>query len=208
MHLFASMSDDILEELRAVAVVTDNYAGHILFLEGDPAAGLHIVLHGRVKISRFARSGREQVVTVIQAGHYFNMVPVFDDRPCPANAQLLDDSRLLFLQTDDLRAVMARHPALSLALLHDIASFTRMLVNLVDDLSLHSVQGRLARLLLQNSDAVTAPLTQAEIAAQLGTVREMVGRSLRAFEALGLIRIDRGAVHILDSAGLYAQIEE
>ncbi|MCX6016887.1 MAG: Crp/Fnr family transcriptional regulator [Chloroflexi bacterium] len=180
VHLFASMSDDILEELRAVAVVTDNYAGHILFLEGDPAAGLHIVLHGRVKISRFARSGREQVVTVIQAGHYFNMVPVFDDRPCPANAQLLDDSRLLFLQTDDLRAVMARHPALSLALLHDIASFTRM----------------------------PAPLTQAEIAAQLGTVREMVGRSLRAFEALGLIRIDRGAVHILDSAGLYAQIEE
>jgi len=205
VHLFAPLTEEVLTELTRIAAAMHCPAGRTLFMEGDPATGLFTALRGRVKISRMSRRGREQVVTVIQPGQYFNMVPIFDGRPCPANAQTLDECELLFFRTEELHAVMARHPALSLAMLHDLAGFTRMLVNLVDDLSLNSVQGRLARLLLQN-DAVL--LSQVEMAAQLGTVREMIGRSLRSFEALGLIHLEKGVVTILDEDGLRAQIEE
>ncbi|MBV9787440.1 MAG: winged helix-turn-helix domain-containing protein, partial [Chloroflexi bacterium] len=88
----------------------------------------------------------------------------------------------------------------------------RHLVNLVDELSLHTVQGRLARLLLEQAAAaergeVVPALTQAEMAAQLGTVREMVARTLKSFEVLGLLRMERGAITVLDRAGLATQAE-
>jgi len=74
------------------------------------------------------------------------------------------------------------------------------------------VQGRLAGLLLDQAAAAERgeppqQLTQAEMAAHLGTVREMVGRALKTFEVLGLIQLDRGVITLLDRAGLEAQRE-
>ena len=102
---------------------------------------------------------------------------------------------------------------LALALLKELTSRLRHLVNLVDDLALHSVQGRLAGMLLEQAaedkrGMPAAALTQAEMAARLGTVREMVGRALKTFEALGLLRLERGVIVLLDRAGLVAQREE
>jgi CRP/FNR family transcriptional regulator, cyclic AMP receptor protein len=74
------------------------------------------------------------------------------------------------------------------------------------------VQGRVAGLLLDQAAAAEAgadvvPLTQADMAARLGTVREMVGRTLKTFEALGLICVERGAITLLDREGLARQRE-
>lgn len=98
------------------------------------------------------------------------------------------------------------------ALLREFTGRLRHLVDLVDTLALHTVQGRLAGLLLEQAEAaargeLVAQLTHAEMAARLGTVREMISRSLRSFELLGLIRIDRGAILLLDRAGLALQRE-
>jgi CRP/FNR family cyclic AMP-dependent transcriptional regulator len=108
--------------------------------------------------------------------------------------------------------VVEAHPALARALLREFTGRLRHLVDLVDTLALHTVQGRLAGLLLAQAEAAergepVLPLTQAEMAAQLGTVREMVGRTLKSFEALGLIRIERGAIQLLDREGLAQQRE-
>lgn len=202
-HLFASLPDEMVEMLRAIAIALDRPGKTMLFLEGEPAQGLYVALKGRVKIGRIARNGREQVVTVIGPGQYFNLVPVFDGGTCPANAETLDDTRLLLFPTADLHHLVQRNPELGLVLLKDFAGFMRKLVNLVDDLALHSVQSRLARMLLQMADdaqlgSLHSQLTQADMAAQLGTVREMIGRSLKSFETLGLIRLERGLIQIID----------
>lgn len=209
-HLFSSLPADLIEELRAIAVPLERPSRAVLFLEGDPAPGLYVTLSGHIKINRIARNGREQVVTVIGPGQYFNLVPVFDGGACPANAEALDDSKLLLFPTDDLHRIVQRNPMLGLVLLRDLTSFMRKLVNLVDDLALHSVQGRLARLLLRMADdlATGSQLTQGEMAAQLGTVREMVGRSLRSFETLGLIKLERGLIQVVNREGLMAQAED
>jgi CRP-like cAMP-binding protein len=138
---------------------------------------------------------------------------VFDGGACPANAESIDDVQLLLFPTDDLHHVVQRNPALGLVLLKDLTSFMRKLVNLVDDLALHTVQGRLARLVLRiadetATDAQRAPLTQGEMAAQLGTVREMIGRSLKSFETLGLIKLERGLIRVVNRDGLLAQAED
>lgn len=212
-HLFSNLPDDLIENLRAIAVPLERAGKSVLFLEGDPAPGLFVVLSGHVKVNRIARNGREQVVTVIGPGHYFNLVPVFDGGVCPANAETLNDAKLLLFPTDDLHRIVQHSPALGLVLLKDLTSFMRKLVNLVDDLALHSVQGRLARLLLKMADdtargAPRAALTHADMAAQLGTVREMVGRSLKSFETLGLIKLERGLIQVVNRDGLVAQAED
>jgi CRP-like cAMP-binding protein len=138
---------------------------------------------------------------------------MFDGGACPANAQAQTAVTLLVLPRERLQQLVAQHPALALAMLKEFTGRLRHLVNLVDDLALHTVQGRLAGLLLEQATAAThgqpaPPLTQAEMAARLGTVREMIGRALKTFEALGLIQIERGVITLLDRDGLAMQREE
>ena len=202
-----------LAALAQLAVPLQRGAGTTLQLEGDPADAMYVVVRGRVKIARLAARGREQVLMVVGAGQHFNAVPIFDGGPCPANAEALTDVELLALPGTGLRRIVAEQPALALALLREFTGRLRYMVNLVDELALHTVQGRVAQLLLdqagraERGEAVE-PLTQAEMAAQLGTVREMVARTLKGFEVQGLIRVERGAIRVLDRAGLAAQHDE
>jgi CRP/FNR family transcriptional regulator, cyclic AMP receptor protein len=209
----AGLPDPAIMALSAIAMPLQRPAGTFIQFEGDPADAMYLVIHGRVKIARTSASGREQVLNVIGAGGHFNTVPMFDGGTCPANAQAIEQVALLALPRDRLRRVVEEHPALALALLTEFTGRLRHLVNLVDDLALHSVQGRLAGLLLEQAAAAergepATALTQAEMAARLGTVREMIGRALKTFEALGLLRLDRGVIVLLDREGLAAQREE
>lgn len=209
----AGLPEGALVALAAIAAPMQRVTGTLLQLEGDQAEAMYIVVRGRVKIARVSAGGREQVLNVIPPGGHFNTVPIFDGGRCPANAEALTDVLLLALPRDALLAVVERHPALALALLKEFTGRVRHLVNLVDELALHTVQGRLAGLLLEQATAAErgqpAPaLTQAEMAAHVGTVREMIGRALKTFEALGLLRLDRGVITLLDRAGLERQREE
>ena len=209
----AGLPEGALVALAAIAAPMQRVTGTLLQLEGDQAEVMYMVVRGRVKIARVSAGGREQVLNVIPPGGHFNTVPIFDGGRCPANAEALTDVLLLALPRDALLAVVERHPALALALLKEFTGRVRHLVNLVDELALHTVQGRLAGLLLEQATAAErgqpAPaLTQAEMAAHVGTVREMIGRALKTFEALGLLRLDPGVITLLDRAGLERQRED
>jgi CRP/FNR family cyclic AMP-dependent transcriptional regulator len=202
-----------LRDLAEIAVALERQAGSLIFQADEPSPGLFIVRAGRVKVVRESPSGREQVLHVVEAGQHFNLVPAFDGGPCPASAIAMSDVRLLLVPTGGLLGAARRHPDLALALLAEAGARLRGLVRLVDDLALHTVQSRLARMLLEQATAAEAgaprpPLTQAEMAARLGTVREMVGRSLKTFEQLGLISVARGTIALVDRAGLEAQAEQ
>lgn len=209
----AGLPEGALVALAAIAAPMQRAAGTLLQLEGDQAEVMYMVVRGRVKIARVSAGGREQVLNVIPPGGHFNTVPIFDGGRCPANAEALTDVLLLALPRDALLAVVERHPALALALLKEFTGRVRHLVDLVDELALHTVQGRLAGLLLEQATAAERgqpmpALTQAEMAAHVGTVREMIGRALKTFEALGLLRLDRGVITLLDRAGLERQREQ
>ena len=209
----AVLSDEVVASLAAIAGPLQRPAGAFVQFEGDPADAMYVIAQGHVKIARSSASGREQVLNVLGPGSHFNTVPMFDGGRCPANAQALTDVALLALPREHLLRVVERHPPLALALLKEFTGRLRHMVNLVDELALHTVQGRLAGLLLEQAAAADRgealpPLTQAEMAARLGTVREMIGRALKTFEGLGLIRLDRGTITLVDRAGLAAQHEE
>jgi CRP-like cAMP-binding protein len=198
---FANLDASALEAVSRVAMPHHYGRGTVIFLEGDPCAGLFIMDEGRVKLYKLSLEGREQVVKLVDAGEFFNEVAVLDGGPNPVSAMALRETRAWVVDRETLVRLLAQYPALALAVIETLASHARHLVSLVEDLSLRTVRARLAKLLLTRAEAVEeAPrrVTQQQMAAQLGTVREMVSRGLRELEEEGLIRFDRHRIFIVD----------
>lgn len=176
--------------------------GEYIVLEGEQPLGVFFVYRGRVRLSRTAPDGREQVLAMIGVGENFNAVSLFDDRPNLTTARAMSSVRCLVLPRAALVALIRQHPDLAFAVLHDLAGQLRELVVLVEDLAFRSVRERLARQLLQEASAGAAELTHQELAERTGTVREIAGRALRRLAQEGLVRLERGRVIVLDRDGL------
>ena len=184
-------------------------AGQLFQVEGDPVDALYVVLRGRVKVFCASPQGREQVLHVAGPGDHINIVPIVDGGPGPASLQALTRVDLLSCSSAAFGALLEREPRLGLVMMRELARKQRQLVRLVDVLALHSVQGRVARLLLDRAEAVeqgqpAPPLTQTEMASQIGTVREMVARALKTLEGLGIIDVAAGHITVVDRAALEA----
>ncbi len=209
---FAGLPEEVLVALAQVAVPRRYARGQIVFLEGEPCAGLFVIAAGGVKIFKLSAQGREQIVQLLGVGDTFNEVAALDGGPNPANVSATADSLLYCIGRDDLRRLAQRYPQLAWTLIESLARRARHLVALVEDLALRSVKARLARLLLAEAehasrlDAIERGhmMSQADMAARLGTVREMIGRALRELADEGLIRFDRHRIIITDRAGLSA----
>ncbi len=210
--LFAELPDAVIKALSAMAITREYAAGTLIQIEGDPAEATYIVLRGQLKILRSSSSGREQVIHVASPGQNINMVPVLDNGPNPATVQALTNCAMLSFPCEPFRDLIRHEPALAVAMLTDLAARQRRMVGLIDELALHTVQGRLASLLLTRAEAVergipVPPMTQADMANHLGTVREMVSRGLKTFEGLGLIELKQGSIVVKDRRGLEEKIE-
>jgi len=202
---FAHLDQTALRAIAQGATSRQYSKGEILFLEGDPCAGLCIVEKGRVKLYKVSREGREQVVKLQSPGEFFNEVAVFDGGPNPVSAMAALESTLWIIDRDTMLDLLTRHPAIAVGIIENLAAHARHLLSLVEDLSLRTVSSRVAKLLVSEAvgdDQAPPRMTQQEMAAQLGTVREMVSRVLHSFEEEGLVRFDRHRIVILDREGL------
>jgi CRP/FNR family transcriptional regulator len=182
--------------------------GQHILIEGERAPGLFFVLRGRVRLSRTAADGREQVLATIGPGEPFDLVPLFDGGLNPSSARAMSPVACLLLAREDLLALIGRHPDLALSMLGSMAGQLRELVGLVEDLAFRTVRARLARQLLAEAPGGAADLTQQELAERAGTVREIAGRALRRLAQEGLVRLERGRVIVLNPAGLARVVEE
>lgn len=209
---FVQLPEPVLAALAAACVERRYDRGQVIFLEGEPCSGLHIVSAGEVKIFKLSPQGREQIIHRMGPGDTFNDVAVLDGGPNPASAAAVSDASLWVITRVEMQRLAQAYPALAWALIESIARRARHLVAMVEDLSLRSVKSRLARLLLAEADRAakvgeldrSQMVTQAEMAARLGTVREMIGRALRELADDGLIEFDRHRIVILDRDGLAA----
>ncbi|MBL7065804.1 MAG: Crp/Fnr family transcriptional regulator [Anaerolineae bacterium] len=223
--LFAGLSGETLARVASVAIRRTYAPGETIILEGDPCQASYFVAEGQVRVYRLSPAGREQVLVRLGPGQTFNTVPPF--RPHGVNhatVEPLTPVTLYAITCEDFHRLVMECSELALAILQDFAGRLDHLTNLVEDLSLRTVRGRLARFLLEHAsteastlssaealsgtaeaDEVTQRWTQEEIAAHLGTVRDMVGRTLRAFADAGLVRMERQRIVLLDREGLEAE---
>ena len=208
---FEGLPDAIVQALADAAQPQRLAAGEILFIEGEPTAGLFMVETGAIRVSRHSKDGREQILQLVPRGATFNEVSVLDGGPNPATAIAQSDATVWCINRAELRRLTDVHPELAWALIESIARRARHLVSLVEDLSMRSVRGRIARLILEQAeiqgDVIPRVLTQEEMASRVGTVREVVGRALRGLAADGIIDFDRQTITVLDHARLTAEAD-
>jgi CRP-like cAMP-binding protein len=194
----SGLDDDILTELVDGTQLARFARGETLFWQDEPCAGLHIIQRGSVKLFKLSPLGRELIVKVLEEGATFNEAPVFDLGNNPVNAAALEDCDVWVIQPDAIRATLRRHPAMAQAIILNLTHNLRMLVGIVEELSFYQVTNRLARLIRQTGQE-SISLPQNQLAAQLGTVREVVARSLRELERSGAIRVKRGQIQVVDA---------
>lgn len=215
--LFGELGRAELQALAERAIEQKLGRGEILFLAGDAARGLYVIVEGAVRAFRVGADGREQVIHVERAGATVGEVPVFDDGTYPSTTAAEEDSVLLFLSRQDVRLLLTEKPAIALAALRVLARRVRTCASLVETLSLHDVDRRLARFLLSEARArgsrqgrgleLEFPLTHQQVAARIGTVREVVSRAFSRLQQAGLVRLDGKRVLVPDEKAFAAYAE-
>ncbi len=161
---------------------------------------LYIISQGSVKLFKLSPKGRELIIRVLEEGATFNEVPIFDYGANPVNVAALEDSYIWAIDAEVIRLCISQHPEMAQAVILNLSHNLRMLVGAVEELSFYQVTNRLARLIsrLPAEQLEEQRITQDQLAARLGTVREVVARSLRDLERSGAIRVERRQIQVLN----------
>lgn len=210
MFILSDLPEQALADMARVAVPRTYVAGELAIVEGESCQAVYFISAGHMRAYRLSFSGREQVLERLGPGESFNTVSPFQQRSANyANVEALTPVSVYVITRDDFVRFAGEWPELTMAILRDLAQRIGQLIDLVEDLSMHTVRGRLARFLMERAEEgeVTRRWTQHEIAAHVGTVRTVVGRTLRAFDDEGLTRMERQRIVLLDRAGLQAAAE-
>ena len=192
-------------------------AGELLFSEGEPCNGLHIIARGKVRLFKTSVNGREQVLSLNVSGESVAEIPVFDGGPYPASAVALEETEIVFISRRDFSAYCLEHPEVPLKVLTVVGARLRNLVGIIEELSFTTIRQRLISVLLklaQSEGRKTAhgiefqlPASHQELANQLGTVRELISRNLMRLQAEGLLDVDARQIVVKDVKGLNALLD-
>jgi CRP/FNR family transcriptional regulator len=201
VEIFRDLPEELLQQVVDLCHEKTYLRGEAVFAEGGRPENLIVVWRGAVKIFKLGQSGREQILEIEGPGRSVAELPLFDGLPYPASCSALEDSVLLTMPASTFHRLVAREPAIARAVIANLSRRLRRMVSLVEEISLKDVRERLAGLLLEmagEGDTVDLTLTHQELAARIGTVREIVSRTLGRMAQDGALRLQGRTVTIVD----------
>ena len=209
-QLFGGLPLGDLQQIAAFTTSRQLNAGAYLFRESDPAEGVYVVQRGAINVHRVSSAGKEQVIQIFRPGQSFAEAALADDSGYPADARAIEDTTVLLLPKGAFLGLLRLRPDLAVRMLGSMSQHLRVLVRLLDDLTLKDVETRLANWLLKrcpnpgSREPVTIELdrTKRILAAEIGTISETLSRTFAAFRSRDLIRVRGKIITILDPSGL------
>jgi CRP/FNR family transcriptional regulator, cyclic AMP receptor protein len=212
--LLSGLTSAELQQLAARTARKRFRSGELLFSEGEPCHGLHIIAAGKIRIFKTSLNGREQVLAINKPGESVAELPVFDGGPFPASAVAIENAEIAFISRSDFQAYCMEHPAVALKVLATVGGRLRRLVGIIEELSFTTIRQRLITALLRLAETegrqtgfgieFQLPASHQELANQLGTVRELISRNLMRLQAEGMLEVDARKIVITDIKGLRA----
>jgi len=200
------LDDETLTELAESAVWKIYPPDAVIFWEGDIETTLFYLQYGWLKVIKTTPDGREQILRFLGPGEIFNEIGVFARRPNPATAMVLEEAGIWLIPRHALEQVLFSHPHTALQIMENMADRFIDLVDLTTDLSLRTVEARLAKHWIEQAKGGVIPRyrwsTLTELAAHLGTVPDVLSRAIRELTKAGLIEIDKQQIRILDQKEL------
>jgi CRP/FNR family transcriptional regulator len=198
---FQGLPESAREAIVAAGQVKRFAVGTTIFAEGEPCAGMFVLLSGQVHLCKLGLQGQENIMTVIEPVIMFNEVAVLDGGPNPATAVAIRDCVTWNVGCVAFHELVSRYPEVGLGLLPVLAARNRALISQYEDLSFRSVLARAAKLLLDLSRYGQQAIDRREhsiyeMAARIATVPEAISRSLQAFKREGYLVSTRTSITI------------
>ncbi len=207
---FDELPEEVQHSIIASAVPRRFTTGQVIYVEGEPAESIYILEAGWVKAMRMTREGREQAMMFLRPVEVFGDIAVFTGTTYPGTVVALEDVDVWVIPAQTLLDLIPRHPELAMAVIRHLGGRVLHYISLVEDLSLRSVEARLANTLLRNAELHEGQLivprrewtTFDEMATRLGTVRDVLSRALKTLEGEGLLKVEKQSITLLDPKGL------
>jgi len=204
----------VIEHLGTYMARRTVLQGATIFAKGDPGATLMAVLSGLVRISVPTGDGHEAVFNIIEPGQVFGEIALLDGRPRTADAVAMTKCELMVIDRRDFIPFLRREPAVVLKIIETLCARIRRTSAQLEDLMHLTLPARLAKTLLELSGGVEASatrhelhITQRELGSAVGMSRESTNKQLRAWEARGWVRLERGGVAVINAAALIKLID-
>ena len=202
--IFSSLNEDELAELAGLAAERSLTPGEFIFWDGDAPERFYIVAEGKVKVLKHSSLGKEFIIAFFGPGEMFGEVAVFENKPYPASAQAVVETKVAGIKGEDFLSFLANRPQVALRIINVLGGRLRDAQGRLRDLAGERVEQRLASVLLMLSAKLgsTLPFTRQEIAEMAGTTTETAIRVMSHLKDRGIIRSVRGEVIILDEEKL------
>jgi len=202
--IFYSLNDDELSELAELSIERSFMSNEFIFWDGDAPEWFYIIAEGKVKVLKYSSLGREFTIAFFGPGEMFGEVAVFENKPYPASAQTVAETKVVGIKRDKFLSFLANRPQVALKIINVLAGRLRDAQSRLRDLAGERVGQRLANVLLMLSAKLgsTLPFTRQEIAEMVGTTTETVIRVMSNLKDRGIIHSVRGKVIILDEEKL------
>lgn len=210
IKVFGHLPSHVLAQLQRIFFERTYRAGETIFLQGDRAKAVYVVVEGRVKIDRVTPDGHECILCMRGQSETFCPVPLLDHGHQLGTAWAVTDVTLLWSDIDEFRKVAAECPQLLAIVQHGCLLEVRRLLGRMELYAFRSVKERVASMLLEESrrrgfldqPATELRMTQQDLAGLVGASRESVSRTLSRMEQEGIVRTGRGRIIILDRTKL------
>lgn len=207
---FDGLPAEVQRRIAALALQRHFESNQVIYLEGEPAESVYLIEKGWVKATRMARDGREQAMLFLRPGEVFGDIAVFTGTPYPGTVTALEPVDLWVIPADEIVKLTRQYPDLAMAVIRRLGERVLHYVEMIEDLSLHNVEARVARTLLRNASMKNGRLsvprqswtTFDEMAVRLGTVRDVLSRALNTLEKEGLLVVERQEIILLNPQGL------
>jgi len=202
--IFNGLPQEQYNDLAAIIVDKTFKKGQIIFSEGDPGTGFYVVVDGRVKIYKLSMDGKEQILHLWGAGEPFGEVALFTGQNFPAFAETMEKTRIFYVPRQAFADLIEKNPSLALNLLATLSMRLHKFANLIEDLSLKEVSGRLAAHFIDlsrrqgDANSIKLDLAKGQLASLLGTIPETLSRTLTKMVRQGLIQTDGPNIAIIN----------
>lgn len=189
-------NDLTYEEMMEVASITTDKIfekGELIYTAGDKGEKLYVIHEGKVKITRISEAGKEQVIRVLEPGEFLGELSLFNLEPVTDNAEVLERTNLCIINGDDLKQIMVKYPAITWKIMKELSNRLSKAEALIQDISIHSVEKRLASTLISMSNdqgEVRLKMSKKDLASHIGMSQETLSRKLTIFQEIGLIKLE------------------
>lgn len=210
-QIFSSLSGEDLQLIASFASPITLAKGDYLFHEGELSRGFYVVQSGAINVHRVSIAGKEQVIHVFRSGESFAEAALASPTGYPADARAVEPSSVLLLPKAPVLDLIGRRPDLALRMLGSMSSHLRVLVGMLDDLTLKDVETRLLNWLVKHGTTardgvIKLPGTKRVLAAELGTSSETLSRTLARLRDRKLISVAARSITVLAGPALAAQL--